>query len=316
MPILGRDRGCHPNPPLCHHVPDRPQRRVAGARPVAVAANEPGCLRISLLVCRLPFLSWLWRRSGRPTASRNTHPGWTSESTEAHEGGIRPTINAGPMADGASRMIDGAAVHVSSAQRGSRIGGEDAAHSPPPSNEKVLDGSPGYHYEDIQPFGRCFQLRLDGTPESRCAGRTGEAAVITGEGTQSASSGPHPPDHLYIHKQPHEYWTRQRILSCLLCCAGHWRTEPCALLSQQPPHPAQSAVELSGCLMLRSRVRLKSLVAPHWPGDLRLATRQAVEARSLDRPMLPPPSMQDWGCPASRICPPHHAAARNPISSR
>ncbi len=167
-----------------------PQRRVAGARPVAVAANEPGCLRISLLVCRLPFLSWLWRRSGCPTAFRNTHPGWTSESTEAHEGGIRPTINAGPMADGASRMIDGAAVHVSSAQRGSRIGGEDAAHSPPPSNEKVLDGSPGYHYEDLQPFGRCFQLRLDGTPESRCAGRTGEAAVITGEGTQSASTTP------------------------------------------------------------------------------------------------------------------------------
>ena len=190
LPILGRDRGCHPNPPLCHHVPDRPQRRVAGARPVAVAANEPGCLRISMLICRSPFLSWLWRRSGRPTASRNTHPGWTSESTEAHEGGIRPTVNAGPMADGASRMIDGAAVHVSSAQRGSRIGGEDAAHSPPPSNEKVLDGSPGYHYEDIQPFGRCFQLRLDGTPESRCAGRTGEAAVITGEGTQSASTTP------------------------------------------------------------------------------------------------------------------------------
>ncbi len=24
LPILGRDRGCHPNPPLCHHVPDRP----------------------------------------------------------------------------------------------------------------------------------------------------------------------------------------------------------------------------------------------------------------------------------------------------
>ena len=68
----------------------------------------------------------------------------------------------------------------------------------------------------LQPFGRCFQLRLDGTPESRCAGRTGEAAVITGEGTQSASTTP---DHLYIPKSSRMNIGLASAFS-LVCCAA------------------------------------------------------------------------------------------------
>ncbi len=87
-------------------------------------------------------------------------------------------------------------------QGGNRIGGEDAAGFPSSSNEKTLNGAPGYHYEQLtffaslgnhqQSFGRCSQFRLDGGPES-----AGEAAVITGDGPLLVSSQPPPHPTIY-----------------------------------------------------------------------------------------------------------------------
>ena len=72
--ILRRDGGCHPNPTLCHHVPDRPQRAGGwGLDPWLWRQTRQNRLPTDFSAS-LPFLSWLWRRPGGPTASRNTIP--------------------------------------------------------------------------------------------------------------------------------------------------------------------------------------------------------------------------------------------------